>query len=289
MELEVTLRELRRRGEGALMPHVYFGDPSPSFSLRLLRTLAERADLLEVGIPFSDPVADGPTFVEACERALSAGVTPEDCLRGVRRLREEGLRLPVVLTTYYNVIFSRGLREFCGQARRAGVQALLVPDLPVEEAGELLEECRREGLHLILQVAPTTSERRLGRIVERASGFLYVIGVEGVTGAREEVEPSALELLRRVRGITDLPLLAGFGISRPEQVRLLLRAGADGCAVGSAIARIYAESLEEPELALPRIAEFLGALKEATRNILSPARPRREDGDQDKDVRFHPA
>jgi tryptophan synthase alpha chain len=266
MELEPTLRRLRERGEGALMPHVYFGDPSPSFSLRLLRTLAESgADLLELGIPFSDPIADGPTFIASCERALSAGVTPRDCLEALARLREEGLRRPVLLTTYYNLIFSRGLAEFCEEARRAGAQGLIVPDLPVEEAGELLREARRRGLHLILQVTPTTSETRLGRIVKEASGFLYVIGVEGVTGAREELEPSTLELIGRVRKRTSLPLLVGFGISRPEHVASLLRAGADGCVVGSAIARIYSERLEEPESTLPRIAEFVSSLKGTAR------------------------
>lgn len=262
MELEEKFEELRRRGEGALMPHVYFGDPSPQFSFRLIRTLAESgADLLELGIPFSDPIADGPTFIAACERALAAGVTPRECLEALRRLRGEGL--PILLTTYYNVIFSMGPREFCAEARRAGAQGLIVPDLPVEEAGELLEAA--EGLHLIFQVAPTTSERRLGRILERASGFLYVVGVEGVTGAREELEPSTVELIRRVRRRTSLPLLVGFGISRPEHVSALLREGADGCVVGSAIARIYSERLEEPERTLPAISRFVRSLKEATR------------------------
>jgi tryptophan synthase alpha chain len=266
MEIDSTLRRLRERREGALMPHIYFGDPSPAFSLKLLRTLAESgADLLELGIPFSDPIADGPTFIAACERALSVGVTPRDCLKALGRLRGEGLRLPVLLTTYYNPIFSRGVGRFCEEASRAGAQGLIVPDLPVEEAGELLREAKREGLHLILQVAPTTGEARLGRILEEASGFLYLIGVEGVTGAREELESSTLELLGRVKGRTSLPLLVGFGISRPEHVAFLLRAGADGCVVGSAIARIYSERLDEPESTLPSIAEFVGSLKEATR------------------------
>ncbi|MEM3012950.1 MAG: tryptophan synthase subunit alpha [Candidatus Hadarchaeales archaeon] len=267
MELEEKFEELKGKGEGALMPHVYFGDPSPGFSFRLIHTLAESgADLLELGIPFSDPIADGPTFIAACERALAAGVTPRGCLEALRRLRGEGLRLPVLLTTYYNVIFSMGLGEFCAEAGRAGAQGLIVPDLPVEEAGELLEAAGREGLHVIFQVAPTTSERRLERIVGRASGFLYVIGVEGVTGAREEVEPSTVELIRRVRRRTSLPLLAGFGISRPEHVVSLLRGGADGCVVGSAIARIYSERLEEPEQTLPGISRFVRSLKEATRS-----------------------
>ncbi len=267
MELEKRLEELRRRGEGALMPHVYFGDPSPAFSFRLIRTLAEGgADLLELGIPFSDPIADGPTFIAACERALAAGVTPRGCLEALRRLREEGLHLPVLLTTYYNVILSMGLGKFCAEVRRAGAQGLIVPDLPVEEADELLESARGEGLHLIFQVAPTTSGRRMERIVGKASGFLYVIGVEGVTGAREELEPSTVELMGRVRRLTSLPLLAGFGISRPEHVVSLLRAGADGCVVGSAIARIYSERLEEPEQTLPSISKFVRSLKEATRS-----------------------
>lgn len=266
MEIEEKFEELRKRGEGALMPHVYFGDPSPEFSFKLIHTLVESgADLLELGIPFSDPIADGPTFIAACERALSSGVTPRKCLEAIRELREGGLHLPILLTTYYNLIFSKGLEEFCEEAKKAGVQGLIVPDLPVEEAGELLRVTRKKGLHLILQVAPTTSQKRLERIVGEASGFLYLIGVEGVTGAREELASSTLELVGRVRGLTSLPLLVGFGISHPDHVRVLRRRGADGCVVGSAIARLYSERLEEPEKTLPAISRFVRSLKEATK------------------------
>jgi len=260
--LEEVFREMARRGEGALMPHVYFGDPSYRFSVKLLATLAKSgADILEVGIPFSDPIADGPTFIAACERALRGGTTPGDCLRGLAELRESGVDLPIVVTAYANTIMANeslleGLAE-------AGVDGLIVPDMPFEESGELMGRVRDLGMNLILQVAPTTSERRLERILSSASGFVYVINFEGVTGPREDIPEGTLDLIRRVRRISDIPLVAGFGISKPEHAEKLIAGGADGVAVGSIFAEIYSARLENPFASLGEISEMARRMKEA--------------------------
>ncbi len=262
MDLEERFQELRGRGEGALMPHVYYGDPSPAFSEKLIGTLSMNgADIIEFGIPFSDPTADGPTFQAACERALGGGVTPSDCIRGLERLREDGLDAPVIVTTYYNIPYVMGVGCFLGKIRSAGAQGVIVPNLPYEEADILLEEAQRHGVHVILQVAPTTTEERLRRIAEAASGFIYVMNVEGVTGVRGSFQGSTLKLIERVRRHTDLPILAGFGISNRRQASSLVASGADGIVAGSIFAQIYEKSIGDPERRLREISELVKELK----------------------------
>lgn len=254
--------ELKRRREGAYMAHVYYGDPNEEFSIRLIKTLAENgADIIEVGIPFSDPTADGPTFQAACERALRGGMTPRMCIEGVARLRRDGLRTPIVLTTYYNIPYSIGVERFMAEIKEAGVQAVIAPDLSFEEADEMVKVGRTLGLDVVFQIAPTTDSGRLKKIIEAASGFLYIINVEGVTGAREVLSYSTLELIRRVRARTDIPLMTGFGISKREHVVAPISSGADGVVTGSAIAEIYARNLERPEETLPMVAKFAREIK----------------------------
>jgi len=264
MRIERKLRQLRERREGALMPHVYYGDPTPEFSFELVRTLAASgADLLEVGVPFSDPIADGPVFTAACERALSRGIKPRMCIAAIERLRSEGIDLPVVVTAYYNIVYNWGVVRFCADLQAAGADGIIVPDLPVEESEELLEAAKDRDLDLIFQVAPTTSESRIDKVLRKASGFVYVINVEGVTGPRGDVVPSTLQLISRVRERTSLPLLAGFGVSSADHARLLVANGADGVVVGSAIAEIYSRNLRNPHSTLERIRSFVSELKAA--------------------------
>jgi len=263
MDLEEKFRELRERREGAQMVHVYYGDPNEEFSLRLIKILAENgADIIEFGIPFSDPTADGPTFQAACERALRGGITPTKCVQGITKLRKNGLELPLVVTTYYNIPYVIGIETFLKEIKRAGAQAVIVPDLPVEEADAFLEEGKKIGLHVILQVAPTTTQKRLRKIIDVASGFLYVISIEGVTGARARLANSTVKLIKRVRKHTDLPLLVGFGISKREHAASVVSSGADGVVVGSAYAEIYQESLGKPEEKLPEIAQLAKQIKQ---------------------------
>ena len=262
MDLEETLLELRRRHEGAFMPHVYYGDPDASFSHRMIETLAESgADLIEFGIPFSDPTADGPTFQAACERALKNGTTPSSCIKGMRKLSKGSLDIPLIVTTYYNIPDVAGVDVFLREIKAAGAQGIIVPNLPFEEAGTLLEEGERQGVHVILQVAPTTTEERLRRITKMASGFIYVMNVEGVTGARDSLRDSTLRLVGRVKRHTDVPILAGFGISRREQAEAVISAGADGVIAGSVFAKIYEARLDDPTETLPEIADLVRELK----------------------------
>lgn len=264
MRIEEKFQELKRKGQGAYMPHVYFGDPNEEFSMALVKTLAENgADFIELGIPFSDPIADGPTFISACERALKGGATPAKCLKGVKKLKEEGVEVPVILTTYYNIPYAAGIENFMKHAKDVGVKGLIVPDLPVEESAELLEAAKTNDIRVIFQVAPTTSVERLGKIIGAASGFLYVINVEGVTGARESLLQSTVELVNKVRLCVDLPLMAGFGISKKEHALAMVSEGADGVVTGSAVAKIYSENLEHPEETLPEVARFAREMKQA--------------------------
>ncbi len=261
MDLEEKFRELNRRREGAHMAHVYYGDPNEEFSIELIETLAKSgADIVEFGIPFSDPIADGITFQAACERALRGGVTPAKCIRGIEKLREDGLEAPIVVTTYFNIPYAIGFRRFLGEIKSAGAQGILIPDLPMEEAEPFLGAIREEGLHLIFQVAPTTHRERLERILAKASGFIYLIGLEGVTGSRlrgkEVIKP-----LGAVKRGAAIPVIVGFGISKREHAETIVSAGADGVAVGSAYARIYSEDLECPWRKLSEVARLASEIK----------------------------
>jgi tryptophan synthase alpha chain len=262
MDLEEKFKDLKERREGAHMPHVYYGDPNEKFSLKLIKTLAENgADLIEFGIPFSDPTADGPTFQAACERALKEGMTPTRGVQGIENLRRSCSKIPLVVTTYYNIPYVAGIGTFLRKIRKAGAEAIIVPDLPVEEADDFLEEGKKFRVHVIFQVAPTTTENRLKKIADIASGFIYVIGIEGVTGARESLTKSTLKLVGRVRRHTDVPLMAGFGISRREHAAAVVSAGANGAIAGSAYANIYEKNLKEPEIILPQIARLAKQIK----------------------------
>ena len=263
MDLEEKFRELKELKEGAHMPHVYYGDPNEEFSRKLIENLVENgADLIEFGIPFSDPTADGPTFQAACERALKKGITPAKCIQGISKLRKSGLKVPLVVTTYYNIPYVTGIATFLSEIKKAGAQAIIVPDLPIEEASSLLEEGKKRGVNVIFQVAPTTTEARLMKIADAASGFLYVMGVEGVTGARESLANSTLKMVSRVRRLTDVPMLAGFGISKREHAAAVVSAGADGAIAGSAYADIYEKNLEKPEETLPEIGRLTKQIKQ---------------------------
>lgn len=262
MSIEKKFQELKEERKGAYMAHIYYGDPSEKFSIEQIKTLAESgADFIEFGIPFSDPTADGPTFQAACERALRGGMTPAKCIRGIKKLRDGGLKVPIVVTTYYNIPYVAGVKAFLKELKGAGAQAIIVPNVPVEEAGDLLDAGRKTGVHVVFQVAPTTTEDRLKKVVDAASGFLYVINVEGVTGARASVAKSTLKLVDRVRRHTDIPTMAGFGISKREHAAAVVSAGADGAITGSALGKIYEKNLNRPEEALPRIARFAKQIK----------------------------
>ncbi|HEY8345885.1 MAG TPA: tryptophan synthase subunit alpha [Symbiobacteriaceae bacterium] len=255
---------LREKGEKALITYVVAGDPDLETSRSLLHALAEAGvDMVELGLPFSDPLADGPTIQAGSQRALAAGANTDTVLAMLRQAREEGIDLPVLLMTYYNLLVRPGVENFCARAREAGADGLIVPDVPMEEADELLAATRAVGLDLVQLVAPTSTDDRVRRAAELASGFIYCVSLTGVTGARSSLPPQLSEFVGRVKGCTDKPVAVGFGVSTPEQVREVA-AVADGVIVGSAIVGLCGEGLPRDEL-VRRVRTFAAQLKEATR------------------------
>jgi tryptophan synthase alpha chain len=226
----------RRPGDlPGLVPYVTAGFPHLDDTAALLAA-AERAGCLaaEVGIPFSDPLADGPTIQRTSHQALANGMSVPRALAAVAAARDHGLALPLALMTYVNPVMAFGLERFCAEAAVAGAEAVIVPDLPTEESAELREAADAAGLALILLVAPTTTPTRLETACRRATGFVYCVSVTGITGARTHVSEEAIDLLMRVRAVTDLPRALGFGLSRHEHLRAL-RGSAEAAVVGSAL------------------------------------------------------
>lgn len=223
----------------ALIAYVCGGDPSLEETARIVPELAEAgADVIEIGIPFSDPIADGPTLQAAAGRAIKAGATASGVLRAVEQIRAAGCEVPIVLMTYLNPILSPSLSSFCERAAKAGADALLIPDLPLEEAVEVRKYTTAAGLALPLLAAPTTADARLAAIGAAAEGFLYYVSVTGVTGAKAELPADLPAQLDRARRAARVPVVVGFGISTPEQARALAT-HCDGVVVGSAIVNAW--------------------------------------------------
>jgi tryptophan synthase alpha chain len=249
----------RRRADDlpGLVPYVTAGYPRLSDTPDLLKA-AERAGCVaaEVGIPFSDPLADGPTIQRSGQQALSNGITVNHVLDQVAQARGAGVSLPLALMTYVNPVLAYGQARFCADAAGAGADALIVPDLPAGEAAELHALTERSGLALIFMVAPTTTEARLRDVCASGSGFVYCVGVTGITGARSQISEEAIELLTRVHGVTDLPRALGFGLSRHEHLEAL-RGHAEAAVVGSALIDAIAAAGADTVGAVER---FLGAM-----------------------------
>ena len=261
--LAATFAALRGRGERALVPYFTAGDPSLATTRRLVVEAARRgADIVELGVPFSDPLADGPVIQRATQRALHAGVTLPRVLELARELRGE-TAVPLVFLTYYNPILAFGLKAFCGTAVECGVDGVIVADLPPEESLPLRALARATGLDLIHLVAPTSTPDRMRKIVRASSGFLYMVSLTGVTGARDELPAELEQHLRALRAITTSPICVGFGIGTPAQAAAVGRA-ADGVIVGSAIVQLVEKHAGAPDLAA-RVGDFIASLKEPLR------------------------
>lgn len=239
----------------ALMPYLMGGFPDMARSLAIGEAYADGgADLVELGVPYSDPLADGPVVQAAGTRALRSGAT----LDGVLGLCEAlAPRLPVVLMLYANVVYARGVDAFAAALRDAGGSGLIVPDLPLEEAPQVLQACDAAGLALVPLVAPTSTDDRMARIGVRARGFLYTVSVTGTTGERAAVEDSFGPIVARAKSHTDVPVALGFGIATPEQARAAADAGADGVIVGSRLVREAAEHADDPAAAVRRLVAGL--------------------------------
>jgi tryptophan synthase alpha chain len=242
------------------------GDPDKATCIRIARALiAGGTDILELGVPFSDPVADGPTIQKADERALAAGTTPDTVFEIVREIRKES-NVPIVFLTYYNIVHRRGIERFYREARDAGVDGILIADMPVEESEEVCAVAARTGIDPIFLITQTTSDERIKKIAAKASGYLYLVAVLGVTGVREQVSGGAIELLHRVRRHTSLPLALGFGISTPAHAQTCARAGADGVIVGSAIVEIVERNLKNFGKMEQELQDYIRDMKQATGN-----------------------
>jgi tryptophan synthase alpha chain len=263
--LEALLGTLRKRGERALIPYFTAGDPSLAVTRQLVAEAARRgADIIELGVPFSDPLADGPVIQRATQRALAAGVTLPRVLELMREMRGD-VAAPIVLFTYYNPVLAFGLKAFCRTAVEAGVDGLIVVDLPPEEAGPLRAEARPAGLDLIHVVAPTSTAERMRKIARATGSFIYMVSLTGVTGARAELPADLGRHLRALRGISTKPVCVGFGISTPEHAALVGRF-ADGVVVGSAIVDLVERYAASREL-LSRVGDFIAALKSPLRGV----------------------
>lgn len=260
-----TFTELNRRGERALIAYLMAGDPDPARTPRIARAIARHADILELGIPFSDPIADGPTIQAAGTRALRAGMKPAHIFGIIAAIRA-ATEIPIVVMSYYNPLLRFGLDRFLEQLAAAGGDGLIVPDLPLEEAADLLAAAKQHKVDPIMMIAPTTPAARIEQICAASSGFVYLVSLLGVTGARLSVSAEVKPLVERVAQLRhDLPLAVGFGISKPEHVRAVLASGAQGVIVGSAIVDLIAEYQDEPEHMIAALDEFCAALKEATK------------------------
>jgi tryptophan synthase alpha chain len=239
------------------------GDPDMATCIRIARALIEEGtDILELGVPFSDPVADGPTIQKADERALGAGTTPDTVFELVREIRIES-DVPIILLTYYNIVHRRGIEQFYHEAHDAGVDGILIADMPVEESEEVCAFAARYDIDPIFLITQTTSDNRIKKIAKKARGYLYLVAVLGVTGVRDQVSDGAIDLLHRVRGHTSLQLAIGFGISTPLHARTCARAGADGVIVGSAIVEIIERNLKDLDTMDRELKEYVSAMKKA--------------------------
>jgi tryptophan synthase alpha chain len=273
--LDETFARLRARGERALMPYFTAGDPSLADTRRLVVEAARRgADVIELGVPFSDPLADGPVVQRAGTRALAAGATVPRVLETVAALRAE-TDVPLVLMTYYNPVLAFGLKAFARTAVDAGADGAIVVDMPPEESEPLASEAASAGLDLVYMAAPTSTLQRVRLIAKTSRGFIYVVSLTGVTGERQELPAGLASQIEVLRGVTDKPLCVGFGISTPAHAAAVGRI-ADGAVVGSAIVRLVEARTGSPTL-VDDVGKFIAELKAPLREPLptSPNRARR--------------
>lgn len=253
-------------GHTALIPYITVGYPSIEATMEVVPLLARSGcDIVELGIPFSDPLADGATIQKASFYALKNGVTPQICLEVAKELSRK-VEIPLVFMTYFNPVFNYGLEEFCHAAARSGIDGLIIPDLPPEEGPELEEITRRRGLDLIYLLAPTSTDKRIKLVAKKSRGFIYLVAVTGVTGARSKL-PAGLEaFVGRVRRAAAQPLCVGFGISTPEQAAQVART-ADGVIVGSRLIQL----MEDEVNLTSSVGDFIKGLRQALDESQQPA------------------
>ena len=260
MKLQEKFALLKKEGQGALIGYITLGDPTPEQSFEIAQSLINSGsvDVLELGIPFSDPIADGPVIQAAVDRSLKAGMNTDIAFELTERLEK---KVPIVYLTYYNIVLQHGVDRFAADCSRAGVSGIIIADLPFEESAEVRKACAGHGVDYINIVTPNTSAERMKMILRDASGFVYVVSNMGVTGAHARLPAGVKETIRRaIENAGDVPVAVGFGISSPGHVRALMEMGASGAIVGSAIVDMIAKNASSREL-----REFVTSLKAATR------------------------
>lgn len=254
--LDKTFKLLRAQNKKAFIPYIMAGDPSlDQTKERVLMLEQGGADVVELGVPFSDPLADGPTIQRAAERALSAGVTLQKVIRLVSELRQN-IKIPIVLMTYYNPIFKYGEERFVKDAVAAGVDGVIVPDLPPDEAATFMNFSRATGLSTIFLLAPTSTHDRIKKIAGASTGFIYYVSVTGITGSKITLDASIREFINNIRGITGKPVAIGFGVSTPAEAAAVSDF-ADGVIVGSALVKSFNEAREDTESFIKKLREAI--------------------------------
>jgi tryptophan synthase alpha chain len=261
--IDTRFAELKREGRSAFVTFLMAGDPDPETSLAVIKALPKAgADVIEIGMPFTDPMADGPAIQAAGLRALKAGMTLHKTLDLVRGFRKDDATTPIVLMGYYNPIYIYGVDTFLKDAKAAGVDGLIVVDLPPEEDSELCLPALRAGLNFIRLATPTTDDKRLPAVLANTSGFVYYVSVTGITGAASADANDVATAVARIKRHTDLPVCVGFGIRKPEQARAIA-ASADGAVVGSALVDALRESLDKDGHATSTTVQAVARLAEA--------------------------
>ena len=263
---ESLFTQLKDRKEGAFVPFVTLGDPSVEQSLKIIDTLIDAgADALELGIPFSDPLADGPTIQEATLRAFAAGVTPSQCFEMLALIRQKHPAIPIGLLMYANLVFSKGIDEFYAQCEKVGVDSVLVADVPIEESAPFRAAALRHNVAPIFICPPNADDELLQQIAASGRGYTYLPSRAGVTGAENRAALPLHHLVEKLKEYNAPPALQGFGISAPEQVKGAIEAGAAGAISGSAVVKIIEKNVSAPEQMLSELKAFASAMKAATR------------------------
>ncbi|MBN1815741.1 MAG: tryptophan synthase subunit alpha [Sedimentisphaerales bacterium] len=251
-----------RLHRAALIPFFVIGDPDSDTSLDLVKTALDAgADILELGIPFSDPIADGPTIQKADIRALAGGMTPQKALEFIGRVTAYK-SVPVGLLVYYNLVWQYGIKRFFADFKAVGGSSVLIADLSIDDADEILGPAWAVGLETVFMATPVTVEDRIRRIAETTTGFIYTVSTLGVTGARDTLSDTVKPLIHKLKTITDIPVCVGFGISGPAQARDVAEAGADGVIIGSRIVKIIEDNLGNPSVMKTELADFITSVYE---------------------------
>jgi tryptophan synthase alpha chain len=258
-------RRLETENQGAFVPFVTMGDPTPQTSLKIMETLIESgADALELGMPFSDPQADGPTIQGANIRALESNTTPADCFELIAQIRAKYPELPIGLLMYANLVFAKGINEFYQECAKVGIDSVLIADVPTNESQEFVQAARKHGVHPIFIAPPTASEQTIEQVAKLGGGYTYLLSRAGVTGTETKANMPITAQLDNLTKYDAPPSLLGFGISEPQQVKDALSAGAAGAISGSAVVKIIERNLDNTEAMLSELASFVFEMKAAT-------------------------